>query len=101
MKTAIELITAERKRQIEKEGWTKDHDIKKHYDGALALAAACYAAHPVKMYCKEIFASGVSFKQVIPFGEYHIEKKHNEIRRLTIAGALIIAEIERLQANKK
>ena len=29
MKTGIELITEERQRQIEVEGWTKDHDKKK------------------------------------------------------------------------
>ena len=35
MKTGTELITEERKRQIEKEGWDSSHD-----DGGLATAAA-------------------------------------------------------------
>ena len=42
MKTAIELITEERARQISDEGWSEEHDHS-HTDGALASAAACYA----------------------------------------------------------
>lgn len=41
--TVIEEIAAERKRQIEVEGWTLEHDDM-HEDGELAKAAACYAA---------------------------------------------------------
>lgn len=41
--TGVDLIAAERKRQIEVEGWTPEHDDK--YDaGELAWAAVCYAA---------------------------------------------------------
>jgi len=44
MKTAIELIADERQRQIEVEGWTKQHDLI-HKDGerfaALCLFAPC------------------------------------------------------------
>ena len=42
MKTGIELITKERQRQIEVEGWTKEHDAE-HTNDSLALAAVCYA----------------------------------------------------------
>ncbi|WP_373400076.1 hypothetical protein V8V91_10940 [Algoriphagus halophilus] len=42
MKTGIELIAEERQRQIEKEGWTSEHDAK-HKNGELAHAAATYA----------------------------------------------------------
>jgi hypothetical protein len=48
MKTGIELIAEERKRQIEVEGWTAEHDDE-HTDGELALAAVCYAT-PIKLY---------------------------------------------------
>ena len=41
---AIEDITAERKRQIEVEGWSSEHDDV-HTGGEMALAAAAYAAH--------------------------------------------------------
>ncbi|VEB42924.1 Uncharacterised protein [Chromobacterium violaceum] len=40
----IEEIAAERRRQIEVEGWTPEHDDK-HRDYALAGAAGCYAMH--------------------------------------------------------
>ena len=40
----IELISEERKRQIEEEGWTSEHDTQ-HDDESLALAA-CYYALP-------------------------------------------------------
>ena len=42
MKTGIELIAEERQRQIDVEGWTKEHDAK-HICDELALAAVCYA----------------------------------------------------------
>lgn len=96
IKSGIELIAEERNRQIEKEGWTKEHDIKEHDGGALALAAACYAAHPLKIYRMEEYAKSVRFDQIIPFDEYQIDNKKSEIKRLTIAGALIAAEIDRL-----
>ncbi len=38
-----ERIVRERGRQISEEGWTAKHDDK-HSDGAMAIAAACYAA---------------------------------------------------------
>jgi hypothetical protein len=42
MKKGLELIKEERKRQIEVEGWTSEHD-KEHTIGELANAAAYYA----------------------------------------------------------
>lgn len=41
MKTGLELIKEERQRQIEKEGWTAEHDSH-HTNGELAEAAYCY-----------------------------------------------------------
>lgn len=43
--SGIELIAEERRRQIEAEGWTPEHDDQ-HDDEELALAAACYAMPP-------------------------------------------------------
>ena len=43
--TGVELIAAERARQVDVKGWTPEHDDNNHdADGALVLAAACYAA---------------------------------------------------------
>lgn len=41
MKTGIELIAEERQRQIDVEGWSKDHD-KGHAKGVLGRAGSCY-----------------------------------------------------------
>ncbi|WP_241331145.1 hypothetical protein [Burkholderia cenocepacia] len=41
---AVRDVIAERRRQIEQEGWTPEHDDA-HLTGDLALAAACYAIH--------------------------------------------------------
>ena len=37
-------VMAERRRQIESEGWTEEHDDK-HVNRELSRAAACYALH--------------------------------------------------------
>lgn len=46
MKTGIELIAEERRRQIEAEGWTAEHDKGENSNGQLAAAAASYAFTP-------------------------------------------------------
>jgi len=87
--TALDLIAAERERHVTVEGWTKEGDAQ-HVNGELARAAAAYA---------------------IPY-EYHSERRQlwpknwdrqmwkptpeNRIKELVKAGALIAAEIDRL-----
>lgn len=57
MKTGVDLIAAERKRQIEKEGWTLQHDRDEHTGGELALAACCYAApQPERRNVRDVLA---------------------------------------------
>lgn len=46
--TGLELVIAERERQIKEEGFDAEHD-KQHQRGELTLAAACYAS-PVPVY---------------------------------------------------
>lgn len=91
MNKGIELIAAERQRQIEKEGWTAGHD-KQHENGELALAAICYA------FGDSVRNSGViNFKRLWPWGaEWWKPTPDNRIRELVKAGALIAAEIDRL-----
>jgi len=116
MKTGSELIAEERTRQIEKEGWSAKHD-EQHTEGELALVAALYAT-PIPLFAKrkEGTAIGVEFYDPWPWhdtvnydryndGGVNIEvpawdkrKKHNKLRRLVIAGALIAAEIDRLKS---
>ena len=93
MKTGIELIAEERQRQIEVEGWIKEHD-QEHKYGELALAAACYALPDRNRSIGE------------PPIYWSFEEKdwkptpENRIKELQKAGALIAAEIDRLQNLK-
>lgn len=80
--TGVERIAAERQRQMEKLGWTADHDDG--YDGGkLAMAAVCYAA-PDLIYVEERHVGSITFID-------------GRIRQLEKAGALIASEIDRLQ----
>ena len=96
MKTGIELIAEERQRQIEKEGWTKEHDAQ-HIDNELAVAAASYA-----------MPEGARTFMKTQDGNYlpifwRFEAKwwkpcpQDRVRELIKAGALIAAEIDRIQ----
>lgn len=88
-KDGIDLIAAERRRQISVEGWTPEHDDR-HYTGELANAAACYAMtrrHLMEIVC------------MWPFEASHWKPAthaDDRIRDLEKAGALIAAEIDRL-----
>lgn len=86
MKTGIELITEERARQISEEGWTPKHDDQ-HDGGEMACAAACYAISA---------SGGIERSGLWPWGRVWWKPK-NQVRDLVRAGALIAAEIDRLQ----
>lgn len=94
----IERIAAERKRQIEIEGWDTNHD-QQHTYGELRIAAACYATEGTDAW--------VSLGVYDPDDDgwpWHEKldkrKKHSRIRQLEIAGALIAAEIDRILAEQ-
>lgn len=93
------IIAIERRRQIEEEGRTFDHDDS-HTEGELALAAACYAADArIFVRCDDA-AGNLVVRDVWPW-EREANKiwKHSRLKQLAIAGALIVAEIDRL--NRK
>lgn len=97
----IELIAAERWRQVEEERWNAVHDAC-HENDELLWAAICYAA-PDRVYIKEEFEEGVTFGDPWPVewgAKSDKRKKHDRKRRLVIAGALIAAEIDRLSARE-
>lgn len=86
MSTGIEAIAAERRRQVEAEGWTPEHDDT-HESGEMARAAACYAqeaggrlAHPPR---------GWPWEK----GWWKPKDRRYDLVR---AGALIAAEIDRI-----
>lgn len=88
---AIGLIEAERLRQIDK-GYDEDHDDLRS-DGSILHAAVRIAG--------DVAASGPHVDKVSWFGilARHVTEKYrgDPTRRLTIAGALIAAEIDRLR----
>lgn len=96
MSKALDDIIAERKRQIEVEGWTPNHDDACHNNGELALAGAAYALHAGSvMYPMD----KTGFPDIPPtFWTWHKRwwKPSTPRRDLVKAAALILAEIERI-----
>lgn len=94
--TALLDVAAERRRQIEVEGWTPEHDDE-HKAGGMRVAAACYAIWGLPSRIASELVSklwpwtGWSQQWFKPK-----DTRHNLIR----AGALILAEIERLDRAK-
>lgn len=88
-------IIAERARQVSVEGWTPEHDDC-HRGGALALAASCYARHAgLSDFQREtIVRQGIT----PPHWPWALNwwKPKDRRRDLIRAGALIVAELERL-----
>lgn len=99
MGTGIELISEERQRQIEKEGWSSYHDDKQR-NGELANAAAVYAIDPmggdVSSIIKTLWPWDKSWLK-ISCNENTKDNPLGRIRDLQKAGALIAAEIDRLK----
>lgn len=118
--TGIELIAEERQRQIDVEGWTKEHDVT-HAIGELSMAAACYAINKlsvkarVQIYlpAERSFFSGnvgdrgdrqlqkAGWYNAWPWNDGDKREQHNRMKSLINAGALIAAEIDRLQNTKQ
>lgn len=90
---ALVDIMNERHRQIEAEGWTPEHDDD-HNKAELARAAACYAAGTSEL-CTPF---PISF--LWPWDKSWWKPSEDRRRNLVKAGALIIAEIERLDRLK-
>jgi len=88
MKTGIELITEERQRQITEEGWTAEHDHQ-HNDSELAGAGAYYAIPENR---RKYYPNLWMFRE-----EWFKPTPKDRVRELTKAGALIAAEIDRIQ----
>jgi hypothetical protein len=89
----IEEIVAERARQINQEGWSRDHDDT-HADGEMAVAAACYASAPSMVRIEREWVKPDTPKDW-PW-RHSWWKPGARRRNLIKAAALIIAEIERL-----
>lgn len=91
-------VLAERRRQIEVEGWTPEHDDT-HSKGEMASAAACYATEldlwtGYEQADRKGRATLISAERVWPWSGWW--KPTDRRRNLVKAGALILAEIERI-----
>jgi hypothetical protein len=104
MKTGIELIADERQRQIDKEGWTPEHDDSNR-SGNMALAGACYACNAATM------TQTATPEMMETYPKFSIQgfrwpfdrkwwKPKSPVEDLVRAGALIAAEIDRLQRKE-
>ncbi len=87
MKTGIELIAAEREEQIKKHGFTKQHDADTHYEGSIVEVVKAILDNKG---AKDFPLGWENFAGKI------VKKTYKE--KLIIAGALLAAEIDRLQS---
>lgn len=94
MSNGCELIRAERQRQIEAEGWSQERDCEVHAWGQLAEAAACYALGK-----NTVYGSAGGWVYLWPWDKrWWKPTPESRIKELVKAGALIAAEIDRLEA---
>lgn len=91
---ALRDVAAERRRQIEAEGWTPEHDDQ-HGDGSMSIAAACYALHHM---APALAVQTLNVRDLWDWTSWASSwfKPKDRRTNLVRAGALILAEIERL-----
>lgn len=95
MSPAILAIAAERRRQIDAEGWTPEHDDE-HATGELAHAAACYAMMPLR---REVM--GLESPRTHWRWSYQWWKPQDNRRDLIRSGAMIVAELDKMDRARK
>jgi hypothetical protein len=93
----LQQIADERRRQIEVEGWTEAHDDQ-HGNGEIGRAAAYFAAHHAPLTYSDGLhrALADALNYVWPWDQSW-RKPKSPRENLIRAGALIVAEIERLE----
>jgi hypothetical protein len=99
MKTGVELIAEERQRQIAVEGWTPEHD-NEHDMGEMIGAAITYSAHALGIVSEEEIPNADT-DGYWPWEDRWWKPSPDPIRNLVKAGALIAAEIDRLQRGTR
>jgi hypothetical protein len=92
--TGVQRIAAERRRQIKEEGYKAENDDQWD-ENELAMAALCYV---LPNFCRFSLFLG----RYWPWQrEWWKPTPNNRIRELEKAGALIAAEIDRLQRRQR
>lgn len=97
MKTGIELIAEERKEQIEKHGYDVDRDAD-YYQNNELVNAAQFALTLKREYYPQTWE--FDFQNKMKAKEERLSEQEFWIERLKIAGALLAAEIDRLQSDE-
>ena len=96
-------IAAERERQTTDEGWTAEHDDQ-HNRGEIAKAAACYAyGEPIyRVDIRQGTGKDETYILYLPAWPWEDRwwKPKDQRRDLVLAGALILAEIDRLDRKE-
>lgn len=94
-----ELVTRERIRQITQEKFGEEHDDE-HTDGSMAIVAALYAVEGVDETISVLKKTSGPIIDAWPDSwdeRWDKREEHDRLRQLSVAGALICAEIDRLQ----
>lgn len=101
----VQAVIAERKRQIEVEGWDAHHDDTEHVPGALAQAGSAYARRAHVHLDPDTAGAFARAPRLFMPNEWPWESewfKPTGFRRdLVKAGALIVAEGEKFDRNRK
>jgi hypothetical protein len=92
--SGAELIAVERRRQMEAEGWSAEHDSG-HQEGELVEAAVSYLLHYLSQ--QGLASHFVEW----PWEARYWKPSEEPTRNLVKAGALIAAEIDRLQRSRE
>lgn len=97
-------VLAERQRQVTAEGWSEAHDDT-HTDASMAMVAALYAAPRDNLMVAVHTADSISLADPWPASwsakRWDKRKTHARRKRLVIAGALILAELERMDRRER
>jgi hypothetical protein len=96
----VEMIAQERRRQVDVEGWTPEHD-RQHYCGELPIAAACYASLAS---AQARWSSPLLVYELPKFWPWALKwwkPSTDPLRNLAKAGALIAAEIDRILTEQE
>jgi hypothetical protein len=98
MKTGIDLIAEERAAQVSREGWTPEHDDE-HTESEMAQAAVAYIEYAGQQDHGKRVAQHISDSIMSRHWPWDAAwwKPKDQLRNLVRAGALIAAEIDRLQ----
>lgn len=101
--SGVDLIAAERARQIQAEGFDAEHD-RQEKPGALTMAGICYATMAasspgMRDQLRTSMCFSTHWPWTVPWWKPGKDNSNEDrIRELTKAGALMAAEIDRLEA---